>query len=70
MVFDRVKFAGLRVTNGLSQAELAMMVGVSRPTLAGWEQGTIIPRLSQINSAAVLLGVTPEDLVIKEGITP
>jgi transcriptional regulator with XRE-family HTH domain len=69
MIFDRVKFAGLRVTKGLSQRELAGMVDVSRPTIAGWEQGTIIPKLAHINNAATALGVRPEELIIKEDIT-
>ena len=63
MNFDRVKFAGLRVTKGLSQREVADMVDVSRPTVAGWEQGTIVPKLAHINSAAVALGVKPEELI-------
>jgi DNA-binding XRE family transcriptional regulator len=63
MDFDRVKFTGLRVTKGLTQKELAKLVDVSRPTVAGWEQGTIVPKLSHINSAAAALGVKPEELV-------
>jgi len=67
MEFDRIKFTGLRVDRRLSQHELATRLNVSRPTVAGWEQGTIIPRLSQINEAAAELGTAPEDLIIKEG---
>ena len=66
MEFDRVKFTGLRVTKGLSQLELSEKVGVSRPTVAGWEQGTTEPKLHHINRAAAVLGVKPEDLVKKE----
>lgn len=67
MEFDRVKFAGLRITKGLSQGEVAKQLEVSRPTVSGWEQGTIIPKLQQINKAAELLGVQPEDLVTTGG---
>jgi transcriptional regulator with XRE-family HTH domain len=65
MEFDRIKFTGLRVTKNLSQEELAKKVNVSRPTLAGWEQGTIEPKLHHINKAAAELGVEPEDLITK-----
>ena len=64
MEFDRVKFTGLRVTKGLSQLELPKELEVSRPTVAGWEQGTIEPKLKHINQAAVVLGVQPEELII------
>jgi DNA-binding XRE family transcriptional regulator len=63
MEFDRVKFAGLRITKGLNQDQMAKAVKVSRPTIAGWEQGTIVPKLQQINKSAEVLGVKPEDLV-------
>jgi transcriptional regulator with XRE-family HTH domain len=64
MDFDRVKFAGLRLTQGLTQGQIAEKLKVSRPTVAGWEQGTIVPKLQQINKAAEALGVAPEELVI------
>lgn len=63
MKFDRVKFAGLRVTRGLSQLELAVSLDVSRPTVSAWEQGLSEPKLCQINKAAAVLGVKPEDLI-------
>ena len=64
MEFDRVKFAGLRVTRGLSQDALAKQVGVSRPTVAGWEDGSVVPKLNHINETARILEVKPEDLIL------
>lgn len=69
-VFDRVRLIGLRVTKRLSLVSVARAAGVSRKVYTGWEQGTIIPNLSHINSAAVALGVKPEELITKEDITP
>ena len=64
MEFDRVKFAGLRVTRGLSQDALAKQVGVSRHTVAGWEDGSVVPKLNHINETARILEVKPEDLIL------
>lgn len=65
MEFDRVRFAGLRITKKMSRDKLAALLDVSRTTLTAWEEGASVPKLQQINDAAKALGVEPEELVIK-----
>lgn len=48
---------------GLSQAELAEGLGVSRPTITHWESGRRAMDAMNLLNAAVLLGVSPGDLV-------
>lgn len=43
-----------------TQAEFAVMVGVSQPAVTGWEKGTNLPSLDSLDSLAELAGVSPE----------
>lgn len=52
----------LRTNAGLSQDDLAELVGVSQPTISRWEDGTMTPNTDKLRSLAKALGVTIEDL--------
>jgi DNA-binding XRE family transcriptional regulator len=52
----------VRERAALSQAELARLAGVSRPTITRAEQGRIAPQWATVRKLARALGVTPADL--------
>ena len=53
----------LRKRQGLSQEELANIVGVSRQAVQKWEAGTARPDLDNLMAIAQFFGVTPDELV-------
>lgn len=55
-----------RKTRGLSVAQLATILGVSRMTVYRWERGTVQPRLPTVEDIADALGTTPSHFWIKE----
>ena len=65
------RLAALRRTAGLSQAELAELVGESQRNIAYWEQADKPPRSDVIPKLANVLGVSVETLLTAEGdLTP
>ncbi|HHV28058.1 helix-turn-helix domain-containing protein [Acetivibrio mesophilus] len=53
----------LRNRNGLSQEEVAEKIGVSRQSVAKWENGDSLPDILKCESLADLYGVSLNDLV-------
>jgi transcriptional regulator with XRE-family HTH domain len=53
----------LRKKQGLSQAQLAEMVGVEQPTIQRWESGSRMPDLDNLQMLARALGTTPGSLL-------
>jgi len=58
-----VDLQALRKKRGLSQAQLAELVGVEQPTIQRWEKGTRAPDLDSLAGLAKALGVTPGALL-------
>ncbi|MEQ9001417.1 MAG: helix-turn-helix transcriptional regulator [Coleofasciculus sp. B1-GNL1-01] len=54
----------LRMLQNLTQQELADVLGVTQDTVANWERGRAVPRLtvSQFKTLLAVLKVTPEEL--------
>jgi transcriptional regulator with XRE-family HTH domain len=55
--------AALRKAAGLSQAELAKAVGVSKPNIGFWEFAAKPPRSDVLPALAKVLGVSVEDIL-------
>ena len=55
-----------RERKGLSVAQLAIMLGVSRMTIYRWEDGRVQPRLPVVEELAATLGVSPSHFWAKE----
>lgn len=53
----------LRRKRGLSQAQLAELVGVEQPTVQRWEKGKRLPDLDSLARLAAVLGVSPGALL-------
>lgn len=53
----------LRIRKGLSQSDIAAHLGVSAPSISGWEKGRTRPKHARLDALADLLGVTLADLL-------
>lgn len=58
----------LRMRAGLSQAQLADALFVSRELVSKWETGLSRPSRKSLEAAARLFGVAPEDLMDRDAI--
>lgn len=63
---DISKFKALRKSNGLTQWDLAQMLGVSQTTVAMWETGANNPTAEKLPVLAEILGCTIDDLFGRE----
>lgn len=52
----------LRKRLGLTQEELARLLGVAQSTVASWESGARIPRFPMVRNIAITLGVSVDEL--------
>lgn len=57
------KLAALRVEKGLSQAELAEALDVSRQAISRWEVGTSVPSMDNLIRLSKLYGVSLDTFV-------
>jgi transcriptional regulator with XRE-family HTH domain len=53
----------LRTSAGLSLGEVAKRMGVSAPSVSGWEKGRARPTRGRIVKLAAILGLPPADLI-------
>jgi transcriptional regulator with XRE-family HTH domain len=56
------------VTKGLSQADIAQQLDVSRPTISAWFKPEKFPRPRHLLKLAEILGLTFEELVLKPSV--
>lgn len=54
----------LRIARGLSQANIAERLGVSGPSISGWEKGRARPKEDRLAALADLLGVPVSKLLV------
>jgi transcriptional regulator with XRE-family HTH domain len=57
------KLAGLRVTQGLKQAEVARVLGITQGAISLWERGEGKPTVDKISPLAELYGVTVQEII-------
>ncbi|MHC1625279.1 MAG: helix-turn-helix transcriptional regulator [Methermicoccaceae archaeon] len=62
----RTRIKEFRARHGLTQEELAMMVGVRRETIVFLEKGKYNPSLKLAHNIAVILKTTVDELFIFE----
>lgn len=53
----------LRIRKGLSQIDIAAHLGVSAPSISGWEKGRSRPKHARLDALADLLGVSLSELL-------
>ncbi len=61
------KLGELRKEKGLSQLQLAEMLGVSRQAISRWEMGTAAPSAENIKYLAQIYNVSLEHLMFEDG---
>ena len=61
------RIRGYRLAAGLSQGELAQLVGVTRAVVTAWESGKACPKLDKLYPLANALRVDLYDLVCGKG---
>lgn len=54
-----------RKKKGITQNKLAVMLGITQGTVAGWEGGFYMPNTSNLIKLAAILDVTIDDLLKK-----
>ena len=57
------KLAGMRVTAGLTQEEVAKALGITQGSISLWERHAGNPTLDKVPQLASLYGVTEQDIV-------
>jgi transcriptional regulator with XRE-family HTH domain len=62
MRMPRISLEAARVNAGLTQKELAEMLGVSNVTIVNWEKGNSEPSVSQLRKISELSGI-PMDFI-------
>lgn len=60
------KIRGKRAEKGVSQAQLAEVLGVSRTTVGTWESGEVQPGMNKVWELADYYGCTIDELVGRE----
>ncbi len=48
----QISLAAARVNAGLTQAEVAKIMHVSKQTIVNWEKGKVIPKIAQLEMLA------------------
>jgi transcriptional regulator with XRE-family HTH domain len=56
----------LRLKAFLTQAELAMKIGVRAETVSTWERGVVRPRMQQIRALAEAFSIEPGEIELPE----
>ena len=67
MIYDRIKL--LREKRGLTQAELAKQLGITRSGVNAWEMGISVPSTQYIVELAQFFGVSADYLLGLENTT-
>ncbi len=57
------KIKALRTEKGLSQQELAEILGISQKTISGYEVGVREPNIETLIKIAIVLDTTVDDLI-------
>lgn len=58
-----VKLNEMRLKSGLSQAQLAKLIGVSLRTYKGYEEGITTPRIEILKKIVITLDTTSDELL-------
>lgn len=64
MLADNLIF--LRNIKGLTQEQVAEVIGISRQSYSKWEQGKCYPQVDNLVALAILYNVSPMELLVEE----
>lgn len=57
------KIREFRIQNGLTQMDLAVIIGVSKQSISAYETGEREPMVNTLAKIAIALGTTPDELI-------
>ncbi len=57
------KLAGIRVTAGLTQSDVAKALSITQTAVSSWERGDGKPTLDKVPLLAKLYGVTEQEII-------
>ena len=52
----------LRVNKGMTQSEMAELLGVTKKTIGAWENGKSMPSIDKVEPICTLLGAKYDDI--------
>lgn len=58
----RISLKSARINAGLKQSDVADALGVSRKTIAAWENGRAVPSIDKVEPLCNLYGVTYDNI--------
>lgn len=58
----RITLRAARINKGLTQAELARLINVSKKTVCSWENGKTMPNCGKIKAICDVLGTSYDDI--------
>ena len=61
------RFKACRIQAGLTQQEVASILGIRQVSVLGWEKGKALPRADKLSEIAALYHTTVDYLLGKEG---
>lgn len=59
---ERMSMKAIRIDRGITQAQLAKAVGVSKKTVSSWEQGKTRPTLDKIDAICEVLNASYDSI--------
>jgi len=62
----RISLSACRVNAGLSQIELAEILGVAKTTVSNWEKGITIPSFDQVRRISEVSGIPMDFIFLAE----
>lgn len=58
----QISLKAARINAELKQSDVAAMLGVTKKTVASWENNKSLPRIDKIEAICTLYGVTYDDI--------
>lgn len=60
----QISLAAARVNAGLTQAEVAEKMHVSKKTIINWEKGIVVPSFATVNALAGLYNISEDNIFL------
>ena len=65
----KITLAAARVNAGLTQADVAEKMHISKNTIVNWENGKVIPSVANIHLLSFIYGIPEDNIFLPEKLT-